>query len=153
MQNSIAINKNLLFAALAVLLALGAAAYVVLSPQPAAAVCGTQSASGVCGAGTQTQNPGSATAGNEIQEITIKALPSGDYDNPSLKVKAGVPVRLTFIAEPGSGCGQFFVMEEFNIRLISRNGAAVTADFIPTKAGEYPYHCGMWMFKGKLMVV
>ncbi len=100
---------------------------------------------------SQVGNTGGNAAG-AVQDIYIRALPSGTYDKPEIRVKAGSPVRLHFTAEQGSGCGALLVMEEFSVNLISRNAAEQVAEFTPTKPGTYEYHCGMHMFVGRMIV-
>ncbi|MCX6772744.1 MAG: cupredoxin domain-containing protein [Candidatus Micrarchaeota archaeon] len=90
----------------------------------------------------------------ELQVISIHATSAGTYDNPSVTVKAGVPVRLDFTADPGSGCGAQLILDGVGtpVNLVSRNGQTVSATFTPPAPGEYRYHCGMNMFRGVLVV-
>jgi len=89
----------------------------------------------------------------QLQVVSVHALSTGVYDNPQLTVKAGVPVRLDFTAEPGSGCGAQLILDGVGTRvnLVSRNGQTVSATFTPPKPGRYAYHCGMNMFRGVLI--
>jgi plastocyanin domain-containing protein len=84
--------------------------------------------------------------------VSIRALASGAYDNPNPTVKSGVPVRLDFTAEPGSGCGAQLIVDGLGARvnLVSRNGQTVSATFSVPKPGQYRFHCGMNMFRGVL---
>lgn len=92
-------------------------------------------------------------AAAEVQEVRITALSSGVYDKAEVTVKKGVPVKLYFTAEQNAGCGKMMILDGFNIKLTSTNGQTVTAEFTPQEEGTYSYHCGMWMFVGKLRVV
>ncbi len=67
-------------------------------------------------------------------------------------MKAGIPVKVTFTADAGAGCGKYMAMDDFGVQLTSKNGEEATAEFTPKTPGTYYYHCGMWMFKGKLVV-
>ena len=107
---------------------------------------------------TPTGNPaataasgGGATAvpGGQEQYVAIRALSTGFYDKREVTVKAGVPVRLEFSAEPGAGCGRQFLIPDFGVQLVSRAGEKVFATFVPT-AGRHAYQCGMAMFRGVL---
>jgi plastocyanin domain-containing protein len=86
----------------------------------------------------------------------VKALGGsnfGKYDVNELRVKAGVPVRLHFTAEPTAGCGRMLVIYGLNVRVTSTNGEEEIAEFTPTQAGTYDYSCGMRMFgPGKFIV-
>ncbi|MFH1443048.1 MAG: cupredoxin domain-containing protein [Candidatus Micrarchaeota archaeon] len=97
----------------------------------------------ILGSGEPTANAG------EVQIVEIRALGTGFYDKQEVRVKAGVPVRLRFSAELSSGCGRQLVMPDFGVNLISRSGETVEAEFTPQK-GQYPYRCGMNMFRGVL---
>ncbi|MEK6982088.1 MAG: cupredoxin domain-containing protein [Candidatus Micrarchaeota archaeon] len=99
-------------------------------------------------------NPTGAGSSAGVQEIYIKALSSGTYDNKQITVKKGVPVRLHFSADPGAGCGRAMVIYGLNVRAISQNGQEQIVDFTPSQAGTFEYNCGMRMFQpGKLTVV
>ncbi len=109
------------------------------------------------GAGTKApaaapQYAGNIAAGAQVQDVYIKALSTGRYDNSQVAVRKGVPVRLHFSADSGAGCGKAFYLDEFNVRLTSYNGEDSVAQFTPQQEGTYPYHCGMWMFRGNLVV-
>ncbi|VVB99973.1 Cupredoxin-like domain protein [uncultured archaeon] len=89
----------------------------------------------------------------ELQIVSVHALSTGLYDHPTLTVKAGVPVRLDFTADPGSGCGAQLILDGVGtpVNLVSRNGQTVSATFTPPSPGQYRYHCGMNMFRGVLI--
>lgn len=89
---------------------------------------------------------------DNVQVIYIHALANGNYDKPVITVKRGVPVRLHFTADRNAGCGRFFVLDEFKVELLPKGDEEAVAEFVPNKPGTYPYHCGMWMWKGKMIV-
>ena len=115
---------------------------------------------GLVGAAIMLQPGKQPTAGKEvtaknlgsIQEVELRALETGFYDNQVIRVKAGMPVRLKFTAEPRSGCGHVLEIPAFGIQEIVRGGETKTVEFTPTQAGEYDYRCSMNMFRGKLIV-
>jgi copper chaperone CopZ len=115
--------------------------------------CGCGGGSGgSCGVPSSAPTTASPVTTNPAQDIYITALSSGQYDKPEVRVKKGELVRLHFTAESGSGCGAYMILDGFNVQLISRNGQEQVAEFTPTEAGTYAYHCGMWMFNGNLIV-
>ena len=87
-----------------------------------------------------------------MQKVSVRALNTGFYDKLEVRVKAGMPVELSFSADPDSGCGRELMIPEFGVDLLSKNGETKTATFTPQKAGTYGYFCGMRMFNGKLIV-
>lgn len=99
-----------------------------------------------------TQNPinlGEGQANGQEQVVLVKALGTGGYDKPEIRVKAGVPVKLKFSADQNSGCGRQLIISEFGVNMVSKNGETKEASFTPQK-GVYAYRCGMNMFRGKL---
>jgi|GEM_PF-6211940 plastocyanin domain-containing protein len=93
-----------------------------------------------------------ATETVAFQEVYIRAQETGFYDKTEITVKKGIPVRLHFSADNGAGCGKYMAIDEFGVKLISKNEEEMIAEFTPQDAGTYYYHCGMWMFKGKMVV-
>jgi plastocyanin domain-containing protein len=100
----------------------------------------------------QPQGGGQAAAGAQVQDIYIKALGTGAYDNPQVTVRKGIPVKLHFSAEASAGCGRALYLDGFNVQLVSRSGEEQMAEFTPEKEGTYAYHCGMNMFRGRMVV-
>jgi len=103
-----------------------------------------------------TPTPGqtaSATPNAQVQLVAIRALSNGYYDKQEITVKAGIPVKLDFSAEPQAGCGRQFILDGFNVQLISKTGETESATFTPTAPGDYAYHCGMNMWRGVMHVV
>lgn len=94
-----------------------------------------------------------ATIENGVQKVSVRALGTGRYDHPQITVVKGVPVELSFSAEPSAGCGHQFVMRDFGVSLSVQNGETKTARFTPTQAGNFEYSCAMRMFRGTLTVI
>lgn len=95
---------------------------------------------------------GVVLAADGVQDVYVKALGTGVYDHPQLTVKNGVPVRLHFSTDGRAGCGSALYLDGFGVRLVS-SGEEQVATFTPTQAGSFAYHCGMNMFRGRLVVV
>ncbi|MBI5225966.1 cupredoxin domain-containing protein [Candidatus Micrarchaeota archaeon] len=106
----------------------------------------------VGGQGQAVVQPPGNNPGSGVQDVYVRAQPSGRYDYEQITVKKGIPVRFHFTAERGSGCGAQLIMESFGVRLISR-GEEQVATFTPTQTGQFAYHCGMNMFRGSMTVV
>ncbi len=86
------------------------------------------------------------------QKVSLRALNTGLYDKEVVNVKAGVPVEMTFSADPDSYCGRELLIPAFRVDLKSLQGETQTATFTPTAPGAYEFHCPMKMFRGKLVV-
>ncbi len=90
-------------------------------------------------------------AGAQVQEVAVRALASGGYDKPTVNVKAGLPVKFNFAADPRAGCGRQLIIDNVGVNLVSRSGETVSATFTPKTPGQYRFHCGMNMFRGVLV--
>ena len=115
-------------------------------PQQQQAAAQTGANAPTAAQGTQ---PGGATAGQAtVQEVSLTATGFG-YDKNEIRVKAGAPVHFTFTAI-NAGCGSQLILDRVGVNLVSQ-GNTVDATFTPPTPGNYPYHCGMNMFRGVLV--
>lgn len=87
---------------------------------------------------------------NGAQTATIEINSKG-FDPGSLKLKAGVPAKVTFVRKTDEGCAKEVVIKEYNINRALPLNEPVTVEFTPRK-GEFTFACGMNMLKGKLIV-
>ncbi len=153
MGNEIEISKTtaLLMAGLFVVIVVGGYVVFGAGANPAAAGGGGIQPAGQPAAGAQPPDAGGQPAA-AIQDVYIKALGTGSYDNPQVSVKKGTPVRLHFSAQANAGCGRAFYLDGFNVKLISYSGEEQVAEFTPQQEGTFAYHCGMNMFRGRMVV-
>lgn len=105
-----------------------------------------------CINGTAPNSSSNSSSSNPTQKVSLRALNTGFYDKQTIEVKAGMPVEFSFSADKDSGCGRQLLIPSFNVELVSKSGETLVAKFTPTQPGTYPYHCGMKMFNGKLIV-
>jgi plastocyanin domain-containing protein len=68
-----------------------------------------------------------------------------------LKLKTGVPAKVTFVRKTDETCAKEVVIKEYNIDRKLPLNEPVTVEFTPRK-GEITFACGMDMLKGKLIV-
>ena len=90
-----------------------------------------------------TQKDGAQTA---TVEITSKG-----FEPDSLKLKVGVPAKVTFVRKTDQTCAKEVVIKEYGIERKLPLNEPVTVEFTPRK-GEFSFACGMNMIKGKLIV-
>ena len=131
-----------------------AAAVLVVAFMGFLAMSGNIGGRNSAGAQAAAQVPASAggqPSGGQVQEVEVRALASGGYDNPTVNVKAGVPVKFDFSADPNAGCGRQIIIDNVGVNLVSRNGETESATFTPQNPGQYKFHCGMNMFRGVLV--
>ena len=90
--------------------------------------------------------------GNGVQLVKTELKP-GRYD--PIKVQAGIPVRWTIHAKPGTlnGCNNRIIIPEYN-RLQKKLALGDNViEFTPTRTGTFTYTCWMGMIRGKITVV
>ena len=97
----------------------------------------------------QTQVAQAAEQSNE-QTATVELNDKG-FEPSSLKLKAGVPAKVTFVRKTDEGCAKEVVIKEYGINRTLPLNEPVTVEFMPRK-GEFSFVCGMNMLKGKLIV-
>ena len=74
------------------------------------------------------------------------------YEPASIRLKRGVPAKVTFLRVSESTCATEVVFADYGIRRELPLNQAVTVSFTPRKAGEFAFTCGMNMHRGKLIV-
>ncbi len=87
---------------------------------------------------------------NGAQTATIEINSKG-FDPGSLKLKAGVPAKVTFVRKTDEGCAKEVVIKEYSINRALPLNEPIIVEFTPRK-GEFTFACGMNMLKGKLIV-
>ena len=85
-----------------------------------------------------------------IQQIKIKV--QGGYTPDRIEVERGQPVRLLFRREESNPCTEQVIFGDFGVSTFLPQGQEVPVEFTPDKAGEFTFHCGMNMVRGKLIV-
>ena len=76
------------------------------------------------------------------------------YSYEPIVVQAGVPVKWTLYAPPGSinGCNNAVISNKFGIKQGLKEGETVI-EFIPDIAGNFPFSCWMGMISSNILVV
>lgn len=86
-----------------------------------------------------------------VQKATI--IVDGDGYRPSnLRLRRGVPARLTFIRKVAEGCGTEIVIPAYGINRPLPPKVPVVISFTPKRSGRVKLTCGMDMFRGWLIV-
>jgi P-type Cu+ transporter len=81
-------------------------------------------------------------------EVTVK----GGYSPSLIRVQEGVPLRLVFDRQESSDCSARVVFPDFGVSKSLAAFGKTTVEFVPTKAGEFGFACGMNMLHGTLVV-
>ena len=98
--------------------------------------------------------PRTATAarvgGTGLQEVDV--VVKGGYSPDRIEVRQGRPVRLNFLRQETNPCTEQVIFGEFGIARDLPVGRSVAVQFTPEEPGEYTFHCGMNMVRGRLIV-
>lgn len=91
-----------------------------------------------------------AAGSRGIQEAVIKV--KGGYTPDVLVFESGIPIKLNFIREETAACSEEVIFSDFNKKANLTPFKTIPIEFTIDKPGEYGFHCGMGMLKGKLIV-
>jgi len=87
-----------------------------------------------------------------VQEVTLTLDPQTlDYAPNPIRVKAGIPVRITVDLNSVRGCTASVRMPAFGIQKRAIPGDNVI-EFTPEKPGTFPFSCSMGMAQGTIIV-
>ena len=96
---------------------------------------------------TASSGHGDATGGD------IRVLVDGRrYDPDRIFVPAGEPVTLRFHRHDASPCSEEVVFPDQGVRARLPRHEDVVLDLPPSEPGEYEFHCGMGMLRGRMVV-
>ncbi|MEO8092097.1 MAG: heavy metal translocating P-type ATPase [bacterium] len=98
---------------------------------------------------------GARTAGrSELREGAqeVEVVVSGGYSPNLIEVRAGVPLRITFDRRESGECTSRVVFPEFGVNAALPAHERTTVEFLPDRAGEFGFACGMNMVHGTLVV-
>ena len=84
---------------------------------------------------------------------TIKIIVSGGYKPSVVKLKKNVTTTLLLKRTEHNSCLEEIVFPDFKIKEYLPVNEEIKIDITPTKKGEFEFHCGMNMYKGKMVVV
>jgi len=90
------------------------------------------------------------TAESGVQEALIKV--KGGYSPNLLVFEAGKPIKLNFYREETATCSEEVIFPDFNKKATLTPFKNIIVELNIDKPGEYNFHCGMGMLRGKLIV-
>jgi plastocyanin domain-containing protein len=85
-----------------------------------------------------------------VREIEI--VVQGGYQPSRVVINEGERVRLRFVRREYTGCTREVVFPSLNLRRELPPNQPVVIELPPLPAGEVPFHCGMHMIHGTLVV-
>ena len=93
----------------------------------------------------------SAHAKPKTQLARIEITAQG-YTPGSVKLRRGVPARITFLRTTDATCAKEIVIADYGIRRTLPLNQSVVVSLTPKKTGAVGFACGMNMMRGKLIV-
>jgi plastocyanin domain-containing protein len=88
-----------------------------------------------------------------VKETTATiVVGTNGYQPASVRLRHGVPARLTFIRNTEQTCGTEIVIPAYKVKRPLPLNVPVVVRFIPQRSGRYKFTCGMDMFRGALVV-
>jgi plastocyanin domain-containing protein len=82
----------------------------------------------------------------------ISIIVDGGYKPSTIVIKKGVETTLYITRKDQNSCLEDIVLPEFKIKEYLPLNEIVEIKVTPNKSGEFPFHCGMNMFHGKIIV-
>jgi plastocyanin domain-containing protein len=87
----------------------------------------------------------------KLQTARVLITENG-YSRTSIKLRRGVPARITFVRQIDATCATEVVISAYGIRRTLPLNTPTAVSFTPTRSGEFNFTCGMNMMRGKLLV-
>jgi plastocyanin domain-containing protein len=84
------------------------------------------------------------------QEVRVEVR--GAYAPDRVEVEVGQPIRMIFNRKEPNACTAQVVFPDFGIVKDLPVGRHVSIEITPQEPGEYQFHCGMNMVRGRLIV-
>lgn len=88
----------------------------------------------------------------KITSSTIGITVDGGYTPSQFEVQKGKPITLKILRKDPSSCLDQLIIPEWNITKALPLNKELEITFTPNEVGEFPFHCGMNMFHGKIIV-
>ncbi len=83
---------------------------------------------------------------------SVDIIVDGGYSPEVISIPAGKTTQFNFLRRDPTNCLEELVIPDFRIKRGLPLNEKVTVEITPKKSGEYTYHCGMNMYKGKIIV-
>ncbi len=88
------------------------------------------------------------TSENGLVEIVV----DGGYKPSVIKLQKGIKNTLRILRKDQNSCLEELIIPDFNTKFYLPLNKEIEVEINPTKIGEFPFHCGMNMFHGKIVV-
>jgi hypothetical protein len=85
-------------------------------------------------------------------QIARVILTEQGYKPDAVRLRRGIPARITFVRQVEGTCGAEIVLPDHDIKRSLPLNKPVVVEFTPNKSGEFSFTCGMGMLRGKIVV-
>lgn len=82
----------------------------------------------------------------------VEVVVQNGYHPARIELPSGQKVRLRFVRKEYGGCSKEVVFPAFGVRRELPPHEPVDIELTPPGVGEYEFHCGMNMIRGKVVV-
>jgi len=100
----------------------------------------------------EQENEQQRSQNDAIPQAALVHVTDKGYAPDTIKLRQGVPARVTFVRDVEATCGTAVVIPEFNIKRDLPFNEPVVIEFTPAKRGTFKFTCGMGMLEGKIVV-
>lgn len=87
-----------------------------------------------------------------VAEEKVDILVDGGYKPSVMKIKKGQKITISLLRKDTNSCLEEFILPDFKISKYLPLNQKVEIEITPNKPGEFSFHCGMNMFRGKVIV-
>lgn len=87
-----------------------------------------------------------------INEGIIDVTVDGGYKPSVINVKKDTKMVLRIMRRDSNTCLEEIILPDFKIKKYLPLNKEIKIEITPKKLGEFPFHCGMNMFHGKIVV-
>ena len=94
---------------------------------------------------TSSQEPPAQMAATQDKQVVVMRIDDFSYIPKRFTVTQGVPVEWRIDASAAAACGRFLLAPGLGIRTLLSNVSTTTISFVPQRAGEFGFNCGMGM--------
>lgn len=102
--------------------------------------------------GDESFSDSSVQVTDGVQVVDIKVFPNG-YNPSSVKVKAGIPIKMNLITTGGLGCTSAFVIPQLGIKQRLQKESMSSIDIPAQNPGKITWTCSMGMYFGLMEVI
>jgi len=82
----------------------------------------------------------------------VEIIVDGGYSPATISVLKGQTTKINFLRKDPSSCLEEVILPDFKIKKFLPLNEKTTIEIKPEKSGEFPFTCGMNMFRGKIIV-